>query len=62
MSTCFTSINIKQLLIVQYVVVVKVAVVLSLSLSLSLFLLEDFKKECRPTFLPEAKLLEFAGS
>ena len=33
MSTCFTSINIKQLLIVQYVVVVKVAVVLSLSLS-----------------------------
>lgn len=60
MSTCFTSINIKQLLIVQYVVVVKVAVVLSLSLSL--ILLEDFKKECRPTFLPEAKLLEFAGS
>ena len=58
MSTCFTSINIKQLLIVQYVVVVKVAVVLSLSL----ILLEDFKKECRPTFLPEAKLLEFAGS
>ena len=56
MSTCFTSINIKQLLIVQYVVVVKVAVVLSL------ILLEDFKKECRPTFLPEAKLLEFAGS